>query len=131
MQQKYTRNPRGWNVGITSSQLHRRWLYYAFEEIVIGKTDHRMLWANFTYQSAPGFQPCKPSYTTPQRLTLQDPRVVKKYNKILLQEHARLRLNNRAFKLQKELLSGLKQHHRQEYKTIANLDFCARRQANK
>ena len=29
--------------------------YYGFGELVIGKTDHRMIWADFSYKSALGF----------------------------------------------------------------------------
>ena len=71
--------------------------YFGFGEVVIGKTDHRMIWADFTYESTLGFQPPEPSYIAPQRLTLTDPRVVRKYNKVLRQEHTRLRLGPRAF----------------------------------
>jgi hypothetical protein len=71
--------------------------YFGFGEIVIGKTDHRMIWADFTYESALGFQPPKPSYIPPQRLTLNDPRVVKKYNRVLRHEHNRLRLGISSF----------------------------------
>ena len=55
--------------------------YYGFGEIVIGNTDHRMLWADFSSESALGFQPPQPSYIAPQRLTLDDPRVVKSITK--------------------------------------------------
>jgi hypothetical protein len=51
--------------------------YLGFGEIIIGKTDHRMIWADFSYESILGFQPPEPSYRPPQRLTLADPRVVK------------------------------------------------------
>jgi hypothetical protein len=47
--------------------------YHAFGEVVIGKTDHRMIWADFSSKSALGFEPPKPSYITPQPLTLTDP----------------------------------------------------------
>ena len=57
--------------------------YHGYGEIIIGKTDHRMIWADFSYESALGFKPPEPKYSAPQRLTLTDPRVVNKYNKIL------------------------------------------------
>jgi hypothetical protein len=66
---------------------------YGFGELVIGKTDHHMIWADFSYKSALRFQPPTPSYIAPQRLTLQDPRVVKHYNKVLQAEHRYLHLN--------------------------------------
>jgi hypothetical protein len=78
--------------------------YLGFGEIIIGKTDHRLLWADFTYESALGFQPPEPSYVAPQRLTLNDPRVVKKCNCILRHEHNRLRLGIRSFALQSAVL---------------------------
>jgi hypothetical protein len=103
--------------------------YYAFGELVIGKTDHRMIWADFSYQSALGFLPPEPVYKAPQRLTLQDPRVVKRYNKVLCQEHKRLNLGARAFALQSAIPSGLTDRHLKEYETLAHLDFCARNHA--
>jgi hypothetical protein len=51
--------------------------YLGFGKIIIGKIDHCLIWADFTYESALGFQPPEPSYVAPQRLTLNDPRVVK------------------------------------------------------
>jgi hypothetical protein len=105
--------------------------YYGFGEQVIGKTDHRMIWADFSYESAFGFQPPEPPYRAPQRLTLQDPRVVKRYNRTLRQEHKRLRLGPRAFALQASIPTGLQTHHQQEYETLAYLDFCAKRHADK
>jgi hypothetical protein len=88
--------------------------YYGFDELIMGKTDHRMIWADFSYESALGFQPPKPKYRQPQRLTLTDPRVVKKYNKVLQQEHLRLRLATRAFALQESIATGLTRAHHQE-----------------
>jgi hypothetical protein len=41
-----------------------------------------------------------PIYRAPQRLTLQDPRVLKRYNKVLPQEHTRLRLGTRPYDFQ-------------------------------
>jgi hypothetical protein len=105
--------------------------YYGFGELLMGKSDHRMIWADFSYESILGFQPPKPVYTPPQRLTLDDPRVVKKYNKILLREHRRLKLDTRAFALQAALPNGLQPHHLKEYETLANLDLNARRHASK
>jgi hypothetical protein len=105
--------------------------YFGYGEVIVGKTDHRMLWADFSYESALGFQPPLPSYRQPQRLTLTDPRVVKRYNKILGQEHARLRLGPRAFALQASIPSGLTPQHHREYETLAKLDLDARRHANK
>jgi hypothetical protein len=40
--------------------------YYGFGELAIGKTDHPMIWADFSYETALGFQPPQPSYTAPQ-----------------------------------------------------------------
>ena len=90
-----------------------------------------MIWADFSYESVLGFQPPEPRYRAPQRLTLTDPRVVKKYNKILRREHARLRLRPRAFALQEAIPLGLTECHHQEYETLAQLDYCARQHANK
>ena len=105
--------------------------YYGFGELVIGKTDHRMIWADFSYESTFDFQPPTPAYKAPQRLTLDDPRVVKRYNKVLLQEQQRQRLGQRAFSIQDEVTAGLNINHLQEYETIAHLDRCARKHAAK
>jgi hypothetical protein len=50
--------------------------YCRFREPIIGKTDHRMIWADLSYESALGFQPPEPSNIAPQRLTLTDLREV-------------------------------------------------------
>jgi hypothetical protein len=105
--------------------------YYGFGELVIGKTDHRMIWANFSFESALGFQPPKPSYLTPQCLTLTDPRVIRRYNKVLRREHSCLRLSARSFDLQISVPLGLTQAQYTEYETLAHLDDCARKHANK
>jgi hypothetical protein len=105
--------------------------YYGYGKLVIGKTDHRMIWADFSYESALGFQPPEPSYIQPQRLTLNDPRVIARYNKVLRKEHQRLRLHERSFALQAAVPFGLTPAHHNEYETLAHLDLCARRHANK
>jgi hypothetical protein len=105
--------------------------YLGFGEIMIGKTDHCLIWANFTYESALGFQPPEPSYIAPQRLTLNDPRVVKKYNHVLRLEYNWLRLGTRSLAFQSALPLGLTPAHHKEYETIAHLDDCACKHANK
>ena len=40
--------------------------YYGFGELVMGKTDHRMIWADFSYESVLGFQPPMPVYSQHQ-----------------------------------------------------------------
>jgi hypothetical protein len=105
--------------------------YFGFGELIMGKTDHRLIWADFSYESAFGFKPPTPAYKAPQRLTLHDPRVVKRYNKILLQEHQRLRLGQRAFTIQEAVMTGLQPHHIHDYEKVAHLDFCARKHAAK
>ena len=39
--------------------------YLAFGEVAVGKTDHRLIWADFTYESALGHQPPPPVYIAP------------------------------------------------------------------
>ena len=51
--------------------------YYGYGELTMGKTDHRMIWADFSYESVFGFKPPEPEYNTPQQLTLADPRVIR------------------------------------------------------
>ena len=105
--------------------------YYGYGELIMGKTDHRMIWADFSYESVFGFKPPDPVYKAPQRLTLQDPRVVRRYNKVLRKEHSRLRLNMRAYALQAEVPTGIQIQHGQEYEKLAHLDMCARQHAGK
>jgi hypothetical protein len=105
--------------------------YYGYGELTMGKTDHRMIWADFSYESVFGFKPPEPEYNAPQRLTLADPRVVRRYNQVLLQEHNRLHLCTRAFSIQKAVPEGLQLQHRQEYEKLAHLDSCARKHAKK
>jgi hypothetical protein len=90
-----------------------------------------LIWANFTHQSALGFQPPEPSYVAPQRLTLNNTGVVKKYNRFLRHEHNQLRLGTQSFALQSAVTLGLTSAHHKEYETIAHLDDCARKHANK
>jgi hypothetical protein len=92
--------------------------YYGFGEVIIGKTDHRMIFADISYESALIFEPPTPKYIAPQRLTLTDPRVVKKYNKILRQEHERLDLKQRAFSLQAATHNIFKYNPRQHFSTL-------------
>ena len=66
--------------------------YYGYGELTMGKTDHRMIWADFSYESVFGFKPPEPEYNAPQRLTLADPRVVRRYNQVLLQDSGLKRL---------------------------------------
>jgi hypothetical protein len=55
----------------------------------------------------------------------------KKYNRILRHEHNRLRLGARSFALQSAVSLGLTPAHHTEYETIAYLDDCTRKHANK
>jgi hypothetical protein len=105
--------------------------YYGFGELAMGKTDHRLLWADFSYESVFGFKPPTPAYVQPNRLSLDDPRVVKRYNKVLRHEHNRLHLNRRAFAIQANIPNGVQPHHLSEYETVAHLDSCARKHAKK
>ena len=105
--------------------------YYGYGELVMGKTDHRMIWGDFGYESAFGFKPPEPAYSAPNRLTLADPRVIRKYNKVVRQEHTRLRLKQRAFAIQTAIPNGLEERHWREYEKLAHLDFCARKHASK
>jgi hypothetical protein len=96
--------------------------YLGFSKIIIGKTDHCLIWADYTYKSALGFQPPEPNYIPPQCLTLNDPHVVKKYNCVLHHEHNRLCLGTQSFALQSAVPLGLTFAHHKEYETIAHLD---------
>jgi len=105
--------------------------YYGFGELLMGKTDHRMIWADFSYELTFDFKPEPTTYTSPQRLALDNPRVVRRYNKVLHHEHARLHLSSRAFSIQSAVPTGLLLVHRTEYEKLAHLDSCARKHTSK
>jgi hypothetical protein len=105
--------------------------YLGFGKLLMGKTDHRAIWADFSYESALGFTPPEPVYKAPQRLTLTDPRVVQKYNKVLRQEHQQQKLSTRSFDLQSAVPQRLTTPNKQEYEKLAHLDKCARSHPNK
>ena len=90
-----------------------------------------MLWADFSYEMVFGFKPILDNSRSPQRLTLTNPRVIKRYNKVLRQEHTRLHMRARAFAIQADIPHGLTLAHGQEYEKLAYLDECAHQHANK
>ena len=47
--------------------------YYGFGELVMGKTDHRMIWADFSFESVFGFEPPEATYIAPPTPNAQRP----------------------------------------------------------
>jgi hypothetical protein len=91
--------------------------YYAFHEDV--QSPHRALWIDISFQNAFG---CKIQTSTPaeaRRLKLKDPRVVKKYNKILEKELQRLKLPLRLFLLETRVQAGvITEEQAKEYEAV-------------
>ena len=104
--------------------------YSGFGEYPIGHADHRLLWFDVAAHSCFGFTPPKPAYRQPRRLTLSDPRVVKKYNNLLMAEHHRHHLPQRASRLYEKIpLTDI--DDQLEYENIATLDAQCRRHADR
>ena len=104
--------------------------YSGFGEYPMGNTDHRLLWVDINIHSCFGFNPPQAHYRAPRRLTLKDPRVVKKYNKLLNNAYATHRLPQRALQLQQQLPT-FDIIAQQEYEKLAELDFQCRQYAER
>ena len=104
--------------------------YSGFGEYAIGNADHRLLWIDVTAHSCLGLQPPTPAYRQPRRLTLQDPRIVKRYNRLLLSAYDRHRLPQRASLLHHQL-PAFSHAAQTEYESLAVLDFQCRQHAEK
>lgn len=104
--------------------------YTGFGEYPIGLTDHRLLWIDVSTTSCLGLTPPPPVYQPPRRLTVNDPRTINRYNKILKQEHQRLRLPQRAVTLHNHLPCFTTENQR-EYESLAKLDLQCRRHAER
>ena len=104
--------------------------YSGFGEYPIGNADHRLLWIDVSTTSCFGIDLPRPIYRQPRRLTLQDPRVVKRYNRILQAEMERHRLPQRANRVY-HALPAFSLLAKAEYEKIAELDVQCRRFAEK
>ena len=104
--------------------------YSGFGEYPIGHADHRLLWVDVSACSCFGLVPPSPTYTQPRRLTLQDPRVVKRYNKLLISAYERHQLPQRARRLYGQY-NNFDHHAQTEYETLAQLDLQCRRYADR
>ena len=104
--------------------------YSGFGEYPIGHADHRLLWVDVSACSCFGLNPPTPTYTQPRRLTLQDPRVVKRYNNLLISAYERHRLPQRARQLYCHH-NNFDHHAQYEYETLARLNLQCRRYADR
>ena len=77
-----------------------------FGELDLGSADHRMLWIDVDKESMFGFRPPPPQRRPNNTLPLNDPRIVKRYNKIVHQERLALGLPNRIIALEHKAISG-------------------------
>ena len=104
--------------------------YLGFDELQLNHTDHRLLWVDLDLTSALQHpRPIQP-YRPPMRLSLQDPRVVRKYNKIVRQQYSQINLPARLFALQAKL-PHFTQEDSIEYHKLASVDYYIRRSAHK
>ncbi len=104
--------------------------YSGFGEYSIGNADHRLLWVDVSTTSCFGLDPPRPSYRQPRRLTIHDPRVVKRYNHKLQAEFERHRLPQRARQLY-DRLPFFTDAEQTEYENIAAQDIQCRITAEK
>jgi hypothetical protein len=65
--------------------------------------DHRALWLDVSKRQIFGYIPPEIYSPRPKRLTIRDPRAVKKYNKRAKQELLRLKVPHQLFALEKEM----------------------------
>jgi hypothetical protein len=88
--------------------------YYAFDEAL--QSPHRALWLDIDSESVFGLKAAPLEKAEARRLKTTDPRVVKKYNKILEKELMRLKLPHRLFLLESNVKSGeITQEQAHEY----------------
>jgi hypothetical protein len=78
--------------------------YYAFNEAI--QSPHRALWVDIDLDSIFGTKLAPTEKAAARRLKTKDPRVVKKYNKILEKELLRLKLPHRLFLLESKVQAG-------------------------
>ena len=74
--------------------------YAGFDDAPLYHTDHRFIWVDISLHSALQHPAPVPPYCPPSRLSLVDPRVVKRYNRIVRAEYDRHNLPAKLFALQ-------------------------------
>jgi hypothetical protein len=78
--------------------------YYAFDKAI--KSPHRALWVDINLASVFGTKLGPTEKAEARRLKTKDPRVLKKYNMILVKEVLRLKLPHRLFLLESKVWAG-------------------------
>ena len=91
--------------------------YYAFDEAI--QSPHRALWVDIDPESVFGTKLAPTEKVAARRLKTTDPRVVKRYNKILEKELLRLKLPHRLFLLESKVQAGeITQAQATEYEAV-------------
>jgi hypothetical protein len=89
--------------------------------------DHRMLWIEVPTEIALGYKPLAMTLQSPKRLTLQDPRIVKKYNEILRVQLEKHDVLNRMQNLEDNIIATgtMSRDQIQEYNRLDNIRIIA------
>ena len=104
--------------------------YSGFDELLLTHTDHRLLWVDLDLTSALQHPQHFRTYSPPNRLSLTDPRVVRRYNKLVRMAYLKINLPVRLFHLQAQL-PKFTQEDALEYHKLCQADFQIRRSAQK
>jgi hypothetical protein len=80
--------------------------------------DHRMLWIDVPVELALGYSPSAIAKPSPKRLILQDPRIVKKYNKILHEHLEKHEVLSQIRKLEDEIEGKMTPAQMSEYNRL-------------
>jgi len=92
-------------------------------------SDHRLLWMDFVKSSLFGYTPSPVHLLQPNRLLLTDPKVVKKYHKLLSTAMNRTFLPNRVFQLEQQRPFGIAEQSEHDELFLEN--FTMRQRATK
>jgi hypothetical protein len=84
-----------------------------------------MLWIEVPTEIALGYNPSAMVLQTPKRLTLQDPRIVKKYNEILRVQLEKHDVLNQLRKLEANITGNISPDQIQEYNRLDKIRICA------
>ena len=103
-----------------------------FGEMQVGKTDHRILWLDISVFSAFGYQPPSPAYKQPNRLSLNNPTCIKRYNEEVKRLHEKEGTTNRLIHIIRKFNDSKdKSITQQSFDVIVKKDFVIRAQARR
>ena len=104
--------------------------YAGFDDAPLFHTDHRFLWVDISLQTALQHPAPILPYHPPSRLSLVDPRVVKRYNRIVRAEYDRHNLPSKLFALQNRVYA-FKPTDEDHLETLMTVDYSIRRLAQR